>query len=175
MLNLLEKWREGAIGGLLLAALFFLVQWKQTDAELKKARLAYENPATKESVRETSSGGAEVTVTRTWKTGKSIPVPKRRFRDGDGSEMTETVAWKAPVTVTRETANESTPVPVSTIMAPIRSDRWLLSVGVNRLSSDTEGKALLAGYGWRNRFDLQAGVIRKDEKNSPWLMATLRF
>lgn len=182
MPNLLEKWREGAIGGLILACLFFLAQWKKADTELKEARLAYENPAVKESVREISTGGAEVTIKRTWKTSrptfadiakKAADETDRRFAARE-SEVTQTTTWKSPVTVTRETASESAPIPVSTIVSPTRTDRYLVTLGMGRLSSDFDGKALFVGYGFKNRLDIQIGLVRHDG-TSPWVTTTFRF
>jgi hypothetical protein len=157
----LKRWKEGAIGGLLLAALFLLVQWKKADAELKKARLAYENPAIKEVVRVVRIAGPVRTITR---------IVERTT--GDRETVIEET--RSAVSETNDVATESTPIPVATILAEHRSDRYLLTFGVNRLSLDSEGKAIMVGYGFKNRLDIQAGVIHRGETGQ-WLLATLRF
>lgn len=157
--NLLNK--NTAIGGLVVVILLILVQYKRLDTEYKTAKLVYSNPATKEIVREVRVQGP-------------VRIVYRTIKEPSGVERTETITEQQPVTAITETAHWSEPVPVSVALAPIRTNRWLLTFGVNRLTPDFDGKAVLAGYGWNNRFDLQAGIINK-EGTSPWLMGTMRF
>lgn len=156
-----KRWREGAIAGLVVACLALLVHWKKTDSELKQAKLAYENPQVKEVVR--------------WKTvtGPVRTVTKIVERPG-GERETVIDATTATVTTDYGTETERTPVPTGVILTPHRTDRYLLTFGVNRLSRDLDGKAILVGYGFKNRLDLQAGVVHRNE-TSPWVFATFRF
>lgn len=182
LLNLLKRWREGAIGGLLIACLLLLVQWKKADSELKQSRLAYENPATKESVHEASTAGPTLTIKRTWKAvvpketavpGTAVINKEAQWEDGPYAEKTETIEWAEGVSTTKTAEWTKSPVAIAGIGG--NQNRWLLTGGLNRLSADFDGKMLLVGYGWANRFDLQAGAIRKDDKTSPWVTGTIRF
>lgn len=89
-------------------------------------------------------------------------------------KMEETVIERGEVVVIEGVNETSEPIAIAKISPPTRTDRWLLSIGGNRFSKDFEGKAILVGYGFRNRFDLQAGLVRTDETR-PWLLATVRF
>ena len=151
-------WKEG---GLVVAILFLLVQWRGAETDLKKARLSYEHPQTKEVIREVKVRGPERIVYRT------IRLPGEK-------EIIEKIIEREATTTTKDSGKESRPISVGTILASHRSDRWLLSVGANRLSADFDSKAVFVGYGFRNRLDLQVGAVHK-ETTSPWLLATLRF
>jgi len=162
--NLLKNWQKGAIVGLVLACLTcltLLVQWKKTDSELKEAQLAYEHPAIKEIVREVKVQGPERIVYRT-------------IKEPGGIERTETVTERQVTASITESGHWSEPVPVSTVITPIRTDRYLLTFGVNRLTPDLDGKAILVGYGFKNRLDIQAGAV-KDVEIRPMVLVTLRF
>ena len=156
-----KKWREASIGGLILTVVILLHQWRMAEIDLKKARVVYENPAVR-------------TVEKiVYKTG---PVRIRTVivKEKGGAERWTVEEDRGVATTETVNSAESAPTPVSVAMKPYRNDRYLLSVGANRLSADFDGKAIFAGYGWKNRFDLQVGGIEKNGF-SPWVFATFRF
>lgn len=160
-LLLLKRWRESAIGLLVILLAFFVTQWKRSDTELKQARLVYENPQVK-------------TVEKVVYRQGPVRIKTIIVKEKDGNETTTVEEVRDPATTETIASAESTPIPLSITLAPARTDRYLLTFGVNRLSSDFDGKAILVGYGFKNRLDLQAGIVHRDE-TSPWIFATLRF
>ncbi len=65
-------------------------------------------------------------------------------------------------------------MPIAVALAEPRTDRYLVSVGLNRLTPTFDGKALFVGYGFKNRIDVQIGGIEHDGF-SPWVLTTFRF
>ena len=126
----------------------------------KEVQIVYENPQVKTVERIVYKEGPTRIVTRI------VKEPQR--------ETTEIIEEHAPIETVTETGTEKTPVAESVIMAPTRTDRYLVSFGLNRLTPDLDGKALFVGYGFKNRLDLQVGGIIHDGF-SPWLLATARF
>lgn len=153
--------REGLIGVLLVGLLWIGSLWHGASVELKKAKLVYENPQIK-------------TVEKIVYKQGPVRIKTVIVKEKDGSEITTTEEDRAAVTTETNHSNESAPVALSKTLAPARTDRYLLSMGMNRLTSDFDGKALFVGYGWKNRFDLQVGGIEHNGF-SPWVLATLRF
>ncbi|HYF34343.1 MAG TPA: hypothetical protein VD994_03545 [Prosthecobacter sp.] len=159
-LNLLQRnAKAAAIGALILLVVTEAGIILRQYGEIKRTRIAYENPQVKEAVREVKIQGPERIVYRT------VRAP---------GQVEEKIVYRDRIVTVRESGRESAPVPINKVMTPTRTDRWLLSAGANRVSKGIDGKALLVGYGWRNRFDLQAGVVN-DEEVRPWVVATLRF
>lgn len=156
--SLLNK--NAVIGGLSIIILLILVQYKRLDAQFKTARLVYENPATKETVRTIQVQGPVRIIT------KVVERPSETIK-----VIEET---RGAITEISEIKNESAPIPESLTMAKPRTDRWLLTIGANRLSNDFDGKAVFIGYGFKNRLDVQIGGSKRDEF-SPWALATFRF
>lgn len=175
-LNLLKRWKDGAIGGLALAVIFLLLQVVQ----LRKARLVYENPATTTATAESTTAAPSVIVTRTWKTRKpadaraATPTNTANWKAEEVSEATERTEWIGARTETKTSAWSKTPVSVSTILGG-RNNRWLLTVGGTRASGNFDGKYGMLGYSWGNRFDLRAGAMRIDSATRPMVDGTIRF
>lgn len=161
LLPLLKHWREGAIGVLVIFLVTSVSQWHARSTEVSKLKLAYANPQVKEVVRIVRVAGPVRVVT------KIVEKPS-------GEKETTIEEEREAETATSETATESTPIPIEQILPRINANRWLLTFGANRLTDDFDGKAFLAGYSWGNRFDLQAGAIRRGD-TSPWVFGTLRF
>lgn len=146
----LRYWREGAIGVLVLAISYISLQWKQTDAELKKAKLAYENPATKETVRVVEVKGP-------------VRVEYRTIEKPGGERIIWKNVYRDEVKKETNTVKDSAPVPVKDITAPVRTDRWLLGVSNRSFTfQQIDHYGAWGGYSWRNRADVLLGF----EKNA---------
>lgn len=153
--------RDYVIGGFGICIIYMATMWHGASVELKKAKLVYENPQVKTVEKIVYRQGPVRIVTKI----KEIP--------GGGKETT--IEEDRSATTNEVVSNsESAPVPISVALAEPRTDRYLLSVGMNRLTPDFDGKALFVGYGFKNRLDLQVGGIQHDGF-SPWVLATLRF
>lgn len=153
--------RDYVIVGLGAGLLYFITMWHAASVDLKKTQLVYQNPEVKTVERIVYKQGPVRVITKI----KEIP----------GKEIeTIIVEERAPVESETFTSSTTTPVPLSIAMAPVRSDRYLLTLGVNRLTADTDGKAIFVGYGIKNRFDIQVGGVEHDGF-SPWLLGTVRF
>lgn len=140
---------------------FALTMWHNTSADLKKTQLVYANPQIKIVEKVVYKQGPVRIVTKI----KEIP----------GKEIeTVIVEERAPVETETVSSSITTPVPLSVAMADVRTDRYLLTLGMNRLTPDKDGKALFVGYGIKNRFDIQVGGVEHDGF-SPWLFGTIRF
>lgn len=164
MISLILKYitpRDYVIGGLLVVLVTCVTMWHKDATELKKAKLVYEHPQIKTVDRIVYKQGPVRIVTKI----KEIP--------GGGKETTIEEDHDAVTTETDNTT-DSKPVPISIALAEPRTDRYLLSVGLNRLTPDFDGKALFVGYGFKNRLDVQVGGIEHNGF-SPWVLATLRF
>lgn len=139
--------------------------WAVTDAyrqrqEVRRIELVYKNPSIKTVERVVYKEGPVRIVTRVIKEGTK--------------ETTERIEDRSPTVKTIETGREQAPVPLDQTMVDERTDRYLITAGVNRFSSDFDGKALFVGYGFRNRLDVQVGGVDRDGF-SPWVLATVRF
>jgi hypothetical protein len=132
----------------------------EAQCEVERLRLAYQNPS-KRAVRET------VTV------AGPVRIVTRTVERPGGEKETTVEETRGAVTTSDKEATTSEPVALTALLRP-REDRWLLSLGASRLSLDAGGKTFLAGYGWRNRFDLQAGFSTGDRTRVEAL-ATFRF
>lgn len=148
------------IAALILGLVFCATEWRKASLEAKNIKTVYEHPETKTLTIVKYKEGPVRIKTVVVKEDKKETTTTEEFRDGTGFEETNTTELK--------------PVPVSVVMKPFRTDRWLLTGGVNKTTADFEGKALLAGYGWNNRFDLQAGLVRTD-RSTVWVFGTVRF
>lgn len=149
--------KDAAIG--VLTVIIFLLG--NSYLELKKAQTVYENP-------------------------KVTTVEKIVYREGPVRIKTVIVREAGRETIsedreigaterTEESGSETAPVPTDVVLKPVRTNRYLLTFGVNQMSLETEGKAVFVGYGINNRLDIQAGAIRKDGNTSPWALLTARF
>lgn len=145
---------------LIVALLYTATMWHETSVSLKKAQLVYQNPETKVVEKIVYRQGPVKIVTKI----KEVP----------GKTETIIVESRAPIEYESDTSSTTAPVPLAVAMTPVRSDRYLLTFGLNRLSADLEGKAVFVGYGFKNRFDVQVGGIEHDGF-SPWILTTLRF
>lgn len=97
-----------------------------------------------------------------------------RVIERQGEKETVVEETHEPSSETTEVSHETKPVSLADTMTPYRTDRYLLTVGVNRLTPDFNGKALFVGYGFKNRLDIQVGGVQHDGV-SPWVLTTLRF
>lgn len=129
--------------------------------QLAEARLVYANPRTVTKIVRHREVGPVRIVTRI------VERPS-------GEKETVIQEDRGAVTESETNATASTPVPISTALAQPRTDRYLLTLGVNRLTLDADGKALFVGYGFKNRLDVQIGGVEHDGF-SPWVLATIRF
>lgn len=133
----------------------------QVNAQLSTAKLVYLHPQRIKKLAHRKETGPVRIVTR------YIERP-------NGERETFIDETHGVVVETDISSEESKPISIAETLTPPRTDRYLLTFGVNRLSSDLQGKAILVGYGFKNRLDIQAGIIRRDE-TSPWILATFRF
>ena len=152
--------RDYVIGGLIVVVVYSATMWHKDAVELKEAKLVYQNPEVKTVEHVVYKEGPVRTVT------KIIKEPTR--------EITVITEERAPVEKTVDSGTEQHPVPIAQVMTPTRTDRYLITAGLNRLTADLDGKAIFVGYGIRNRVDIQIGGVEHDGF-SPWLLATLRF
>lgn len=114
--------------------------WEKS-IELNEAKLVYEHPKVVQSVRVVQ--GPVRIVTRV------IERPGEK----------EMVVVEERGQVTAESRQESTPEPLASILKPVRTDRWLLGLSLHGPSpSDAGSYRVLAGYSFKNRLDLFAGV-----------------
>lgn len=153
--------KDGLIAVLAVAVLFVANEWHKASVEAKNVKEIYSHPEVK-------------TVEKiVYKTGP-VRIKTVVIKEKSGNEKTIIEEDRGPETTVTETSDESKIAPLSSVLARPRSDRYLLSVGFNRLSPDWEGKAIFVGYGFRNRLDIQVGGVRK-EQTTPWVLATFRF
>jgi hypothetical protein len=147
-LLLLKRWREITIAALAVA---LIIQRHSNN------RLAYEHPQVKEVVRTVRVEGP-VRI-------RTVVVEKP-----SGEKQTTTEETREPVVETNDTARESTPILAG------RTDRWLVTLGSDRLKLDGAGKMAMVGYGFGNRVDVQAGIVNT-EGAGLWkgVSVTLRF
>ena len=103
-----------------------------------------------------------------------VRIVTRYIERPSGEKETTIEEVRGAVIETEITDQKNEPVPISETLMPARMDRYLLTIGVNRFSSDFDGKALFVGYGFKNRMDIQIGGIERNGF-SPWLLATIRF
>lgn len=166
MLKLLSPkgiaWTEAAIIVLVLAFVWNNHQRMKTErAEFETVRSSLEHPKIVERVKTVTIQGPVRIIT------KIVEKPS-------GEKETTIDENREEVREANDESLLSTPVALISIMPRARTDRFLLTFGLNRLSKDLDGKALFAGYSIKNRVDLQAGVIKK-ETTSPWLLLTIRL
>lgn len=189
LFNLLRRlgWKDYALGGLgaAIAALGFLFYKEHGD--LVQSRLVYLHPAVQQSQSKTVRQEPTVIEKKIYRMSwqdfaaanpdeASKLIAARPFGSepyGGPVEVTEEKTTVGAKTESTASARDTHPVPLSETVAP-RSDRWLVSAGLCRLSSDYHGKALLVGYGFRNRVDVQAGLTN-DDRTRLWALATFRF
>lgn len=132
----------------------------EAQCEVERLRLAYQNPRKRATREVVTIAGPTRIITRT-------------IERAGGEKETTIEETRGPVATTEKDAASSEPIALAALLAQ-REDRWLISFGLNRLTKDVSGKALLAGYSWGNRLDLQAGII-DDDRARPWILATVRF
>ncbi len=153
--------RDYIIGGMGIALVYCGTMWHQSSTELKKAQIVYSHPEVK-------------TVEKiVYKQGPVRIVTKIREVPGGAKETTIEEDHGA-ITSEVTTSSTSTPIPIAITLAEPRTDRYLVSFGLNRLTADFDGKAFFVGYGFKNRIDVQIGGIEHDGF-SPWVLTTLRF
>ncbi len=153
--------RDYIIGGLILGLVYCMTMWHSDSVELKKTKLVYQNPQIKTVDRIVYKQGPVRT--------KTVIVKEK-----SGDEVTTIEEVRAPVEATNESTTDKTPISLAETMKPLRTDRYLVSVGLNRLSMDFDGKAMFVGYGFNNRLDVMVGAMNHDGV-SPWALATFRF
>lgn len=135
----------GAVG--LAAALVFAILYIIGQAILlKQMELPYRNPAVHVRIKKVA-GPVRI---------RTVIVERA------GEKVTTIEESRAPVVETNFT--DSAPVPVSTIMRPHRSDRWLAgaSADVFRGRPSLASTTWWAGYSVRNRLDVMGGYRYDD-------------
>lgn len=152
--------KNGLIAGLVAGiVLLFATAYRQHN-ELAKMRTVYEHPEVKTVEKIVYKEGPSRVRTITIKEA--------------GKETVERIEDRPAIERTTELGTETKVVPVAQAMSELRKDRYLVSVGMNRLTTDFDGKALFVGYGFKNRLDIQVGGMNRDGF-SPWVLTTLRF
>lgn len=152
--------KNGVIVGLVTVIILSVSSSYRDHQELKKIQSVYANPEIKTVEHIVYREGPIKIVTKT------IIQKDRTY--------TVTTEERSPVIILSDSETAKTPIPIAVTMAAARTDRYLLTVGLNRLTPDFDGKALFVGYSIHNRFDFQVGGIQHDGF-SPWLLATVRF
>jgi len=153
--------KDGVIGVLFVTLVITAAQWHKTSLDAKNIKTVYMHPEVK-------------TVEKiVYKTGP-VRIKTVIVKEKGGDEVTTIEEEHAPEITTSETTDEKKPVPIDVVMTPTRTDRYLVSVGLNRLTPDFDGKALFVGYGFKNRMDVQVGAVEHDGF-SPWVLTTFRF
>lgn len=153
--------KDTAIGVLVVALVFTAAQWHKVSVESKNIQMIYSHPEFK-------------TVEKiVYRTGP-VQIKTVIIKEKDGKEITTINETHGANVETTEKGTDNKIVPISVSLAEARSDRYLISAGFNRLSADFEGKALFVGYGIKNRFDIQVGVVQHQDL-SPWILTTFRF
>lgn len=153
--------KDYAIGGMSVVVIYCVTMWHQSSVELKKAQVVYAHPQIKTIEHVVYREGPVHTVT------KIVEIP-------GGEKETIITEDRAPVTSDVSISSSSTPVPLAVALVEPRTDRYLLTVGINRLTADFDGKAMFVGYGFSNRLDVQVGGVEHNGF-SPWVLATIRF
>lgn len=133
----------------------------EQNVQLATAKLVYSNPQRSTKTKKSKETGAVRIVTR------YIDRPT-------GERETIIDETRGPVIETETVSDETKPVPIAIALAQPRTDRYLVSAGMNRLTPDFDGKAFFVGYGFKNRLDIQVGGVQHDGF-SPWVLTTLRF
>lgn len=160
---LIRNWgvRDYAIGVLIVVLFSIVQQWHGDRVELQKAKLVYDHPQIKYVDRIVEKLGP-------------IRIKTVIVKEPSGAETTEITEDRGETTTETLSTKDSAPIGLDVALKEPRTDRYLVSIGVNKLSLDSEGKAIFVGYGWKNRFDLQVGGMEHNGF-SPWALATFRF
>lgn len=153
--------KDYAIGGMSIVVIYCVTMWHQSSVELKKAQVVYAHPQIKTVEHIVYREGPVHIVT------KIVEVP-------GGQKETVITEDRAPVTNEIVSSSTSTPIPLAVALIEPRTDRYLVTLGMNRLTADFDGKALFVGYGFKNRLDVQVGGVEHNGF-SPWVLATIRF
>lgn len=152
--------KNGVIVFLIIGLVLVLSDAYRQRQEVKKIQAVYQNPQIKTIEKIIKVAGPIRIVTRI--------IERPGVKETTVSEIHE------PIIETIEASHETKPTPVNQVMTPYRTDRYLLTVGINRLTPNIDGKALFIGYGFKNRLDIQVGGVEHDGF-SPWLLTTVRF
>jgi hypothetical protein len=118
--------------------------------DLAKTKTVYENPKTVEVVKIVrEKGPVEIrTVVVEKPSGEKITTVNEQH----GATLEQILSGA-----------ESQPVPVSVVMAPARTDRWLLGLSLLDFSPrESKNYTAWGGYSFRNRFDLLYGLNYRD-------------
>lgn len=152
--------RDYVIGGMGLVLIYSFTMWHDASVDLKKARLVYLHPSTQVVEKIVYKQGPVRIVTQ--------------IKDISGGKETIITEERGAVSNEILTSSSSAPISLAIAMREARSNRYLLTLGLNRLTPDFDGKALFVGYGFRNRFDIQVGGVEHNGF-SPWFLTTVRF
>jgi len=158
--------KNTVIGILVVIVVLAVTDSYNAHQRLKEVQAVYQNPKVVQTVKIVHEKGP-VQI-------KTVIVERPGATPAQAEKVT-TITEERGATLDQLVAgNNSSPVSEKVIMPTPRTDRYLVSFGLNRLTPSFDGKALFVGYGINNRFDFQVGGIIKDGF-SPWLMATARF
>lgn len=133
------NWRRVGQATFIVVIVALVAATAQQFFELRKARLAYENPRVITVTRTVKVQGATKIVTRT------VEVPGRK----------EVVVEEVRGPVIETTGNETLSEPVLSV---VRTDRWLVGGGPSWRFNETVEWNVLAGRSFSNRLDLQGEV-----------------
>lgn len=150
------NWRRvlGLGATALIVVLVLYVRLQQI--ALEQARVIYQNPRKVEKVRVVVVRGPVRIVTRTIKEPGGREETVREETQGPVTEVTDTVKITEPVMPT-----------------VLRSDRWLVGFSLDPLHyRDRADSTAWAGYSFRNRLDLCAGVRGRGR---PGVLVMVRF
>lgn len=148
------NWRRvlGLGATALIVVLVLYVRLQQI--ALEQHMIIYKNPRRVEKVR--------VVVVR-----GPVKIVTRVIKEPSGREETVREETHGPVTEVTDTVKISEPV----LPPAARSDRWLVGLAVDP-ANHRDRSAVYAGYSFRNRLDLCAGV---NERLRPELLVMVRF
>jgi hypothetical protein len=143
-----------------LAAETYYIRYQRTQWNAVKA--SYEHPQTIEVVRVVRTEGPVRIVTRV-------------VESSVGDKVTTIEENKGPTLEEMLRGGESNPVPVSEVMPPVKTNRWLVGLSLLDFSPrDTRQYTLWGGYSFWNRLDLLYGLNYKDGVHQN-VMGVVRF
>lgn len=146
--SLLNK--NTVIGLLILIAIATISDAYKSRQEVRELQAVYQNPKTVEIIKIVKEKGPVQirTIIVEKPSGEKITT----VREDHGASLEQLISGAS-----------SQPVPVSEIMPPARTDRWLLGLSLLDFSPRVASSyTLWGGYSFRNRFDLLYGLNAND-------------
>jgi len=138
------------IGLMIVVSIISFADAYKTRQEVKKLQAVYQNPKTVEVIKIIREKGP--VQIRTIIVEKPGGEKITTIREQQGASLEQLISGAS-----------SQPVPVSEIMPPTRTDRWLLGLSLLDFSPRAMNSyTLWGGYSFRNRFDLLYGLNSND-------------